>query len=47
MNYKSETYSMLKGFKVTERVLNLSEKEIQEHVKDIKKIIFEINNKSK
>lgn len=46
MNYKSETYSIVNGFKVTERVLDLTEKEIQEHVKDIKKIILEINNKA-
>ena len=30
MNYKSETYSMVNDFKVTERVLDLTEKEIQE-----------------
>ena len=41
MNYKNETCSTLNGFKVRERVLDLSEKEAQEYAKCIKKVILE------
>lgn len=46
MNYKSETCSTVNSFKVTERVLNLTEKEVQEYAKGFKKAILEISNKA-
>lgn len=44
MKYKNETCSMLNGFKVTERVLDLTEEETQEYAKEIKKVILEYAN---
>ncbi len=41
MKYKNETCSMLNGFKVIERVLDLPEEEAQEYAKEIKKVFLE------
>lgn len=46
MNYKSEIYSTVNGFKIVERVLDLSEEDVVEHVKSIINAILEINNRA-
>lgn len=45
MNYKSVIYSTVKGFKIVERVLDLSEEDVIEHVQNIINAILEINIK--
>lgn len=45
MKYKNETCSMLNGFKVTERVLDIPEQEAKEYAKEIKKAILEFKKK--